>query len=109
MAQQAKAYETVNYIAKNGSLVFQLAYADGYIAASQIKVKNGRGVIQIFIPESGTTEQNGNFILRPRDIVDKREIVLFKISEESAAPKVIRGACRARGILLNLIFNRAGK
>ena len=109
MAQQAKAYETVKYIAKNGSLVFQLAYADGYIAASQIKVKNGRGVIQIFIPDSGTTEPNGNFILRPRDVADKREIVLFKISEETEAPKAIRGGYRASGTLLNLIFNRAGK
>jgi hypothetical protein len=106
-AQQAKAYETVHYRAKAGNLLFLLNYADAYIGASQIKLRESRRKIRIFLPESGRIEINGDlrFVLQPS--ANNTDIILTHLNEEETAPDLIRGSYRAKGHTVVLIFKRS--
>ena len=106
-AQQAKAYETVRYKAKAGNLIFLLDYADGYIGASRIRLKQNGQKTQIFLPESGTTESNGDFKFVPQRSADKTEITLTRLNDEETAPPVIRGTYRAKDHPVGLMFKRS--
>ncbi|MFD1256933.1 hypothetical protein ACFQ3S_09005 [Mucilaginibacter terrae] len=104
MAQQAKAYETVKYTARIKNRVFHLDYADGYIGASKIRLVSSRQKTQLFTPQSGTPEANGNFVFRLSSGADKREIILTGINEETEAPNTIRASYREKGRVLVLLF-----
>jgi len=106
-AQQAKAYETIKYTARSNNIFFRLDYADGYIGASKIKLQQAHQKAQVFTPETGTPETNGDFIMCPLSASDKREIVLQKTDEESVAPKVIHAIYKANGKNVRLIFTMA--
>jgi hypothetical protein len=106
-AQQAKAYETVHYRAKAGDLLFQLNYADGYIGASQIKLRENGRKTRIFLPESGAIESNGDFRFVPQQIAHNGDICLTRLNEEETAPDLIRGSYRAKGRTVVLIFKRS--
>jgi hypothetical protein len=104
IAQQAKAYETVNYTARINNSAFYLGYADGYIGASKIKLVSTHNKPKLFTPASGTPEANGDFVLTLNLGADKREIILTGINEDVEAPKTIRGTYRERGRVLALLF-----
>lgn len=105
-AQQAKAYETVKYMAKINNKVFRLDYADGYIGASKIRlISTGRKTL-LFTPASGTTEANGNFVLGLSSGANKQEIILIGINEEIEAPATIRAGYREKGRTVTLSFNK---
>ena len=106
IAQQAKAYETVKYTAKIKNGVFHLDYADGYVGASKIRLISNQKKAQLFTPQSGTPEADGNFVLRLRSGADKQEIILTGISEETEAPNTIRASYRVNGRVLALLFHK---
>jgi hypothetical protein len=106
MAQQAKAYETVEYTAKINNKVFRLDYADGYIGASNIRlISTGRKTL-LFTPTSGTAEANGNFVLGLSSGANNQEIILSGINEEIEPPGTIRARYREKGRTLMLSFNK---
>ncbi|MGY3213124.1 hypothetical protein [Mucilaginibacter sp. HD30] len=104
MAQQPKAYETVKYTAKLKNGVFHLAYTDGYIGASNIRLVSNRQKTQLFTAQNGTPEANGNFVLSLSSVADKREIILTGINEETEAPNTIRASYGEKGRVLALLF-----
>ncbi|RZL16449.1 MAG: hypothetical protein EOO89_11495 [Pedobacter sp.] len=104
MAQQAKAYETVKYIARSKSGVFHLDYADGYIGASTISLVSNQKKTQLFTPQNFTTEANGNLVLTSNLASNKQEIILIGIYEETEAPNTIRASYREKGRRLALLF-----
>ncbi|RYY38072.1 MAG: hypothetical protein EOP46_00260 [Sphingobacteriaceae bacterium] len=104
IAQQAKAYETVKYTARIKNGVFRLDYADGYIGASKIRLVSNQKKIQLFTPQNGTPEANGNLVLTSNLASNKREIVLIGINEETEAPNTIRANYREKGRELALLF-----
>jgi hypothetical protein len=104
MAQQAKAYETVKYTARIKNGVFHLDYADGYIGASRIRLVRTHQKTQTFTPETGTPENNGNFVLCLGSGADKLEIILTHINEETEAPNTIRASYREKGRVFALLF-----
>jgi hypothetical protein len=105
-AQQAKAYETVHYRAKAGDLLFLLSYTDGYISASRISLRlNGQKTL-LFLPESGTSESNGDFNFVSQPIAHNGDIRLMQLNEEETAPALIRSSYRAKGRTVVLIFKR---
>lgn len=104
MAQQAKAYETVKYTARIKNGVFHLDYADGYIGASKVRLVSNQKQTQLFSPQSGSTEGNGNFVLSSNLASNKREIILTGINEETEAPDIIRASYREKGRVLPLLF-----
>jgi hypothetical protein len=104
MAQQAKAYETVKYIARIKSGVFHLDYANGYIGASKIRLVRTRQKTRLFTPQSGTPDVNGNFVLSLSSGADKWEIILTGINEETEAPNTIRASYREKGRGHALLF-----
>ncbi|RYY35325.1 MAG: hypothetical protein EOP46_10400 [Sphingobacteriaceae bacterium] len=106
MAQQAKAYETVKYTARIKNGVFHLDYADGYIGASKIRLVSPRQKTQIFTPQSGTPEVNGNFVLSSSSAGNNRVIILTGINEETVAPNTIRASYREKGRQLVLLFHK---
>jgi hypothetical protein len=106
-AQQAKAYETVHYKAKAGNLLFLLNYADGYIGASQIKLRENGRKIRIFLPESGAIESNGDFRFVLQPSANKTDIILTRLNDEETAPDLIRGSYRANGHAVVLIFKKS--
>lgn len=106
MAQQAKAYETVKYTARSKNGVFHLDYADRYIGASKIRLVSTRQKTQLFTPQSGTPEANGNFVLNFSSGADKREIILTGINEETEAPNTILASYREKGRVLALLFHK---
>ncbi len=106
MAQHAKAYETVKYTAKIKNGVFHLDYADGYIGASKIRLVSTKQKEQLFTPQSGTPEANGDFVLNLSSGADKRNITLRRIDEEMEAPNTIRASYREKGRILSLLFTK---
>ena len=106
IAQQAKAYETVKYTARVKNDVFRLDYADGYIGASKIRLVSNQKKSQLFTPQNGTPESNGNFVLTSNLASNKREIILTGINEETEAPSTIRASYRENGRVLGLLFHK---
>lgn len=108
-AQQAKAYETIYYKARAGHLLFLLNYGDGYLAASQIRVRQSGQKALVFLPVSGAAESNGDFEFYPQQPGSKDSIILTHINEEETAPTFIRARYRAKGKLIPLLFKRSNK
>ena len=106
IVQQAKAYETVKYAAELKNGVFHLDYADGYIGASKIRLVSNRQKTQLFTPQNGTPEANGNFVFRFTSGAEKREIILTGISEETEAPNTIRASYREKSRVFTLLFHK---
>ena len=61
-AQQAKAYELVHYVAQSDGHNFLLAYADGYPAASSVKIKGCNLISDMLYPADGAAYDNGDLI-----------------------------------------------
>lgn len=96
-AQQAKAYETIHYIATLKNTHWKLEYADGYLAATKVKFKT-----QVFLPVSGTPENNGDLVLRSK--TDK--IILLNIKEEETPASTIYAKYEAKGQVVKLVFRQ---
>lgn len=108
-AQQAKAYEMVHYTAKAGNMLFKLDYADGYIGASRVTLQQPQHKTQVFFPENGVAEQNGDFLFGPQAISDQGKIKLTHINEEALAPATIRATFQLKNINFKLIFSKTNK
>ncbi|MHA4895726.1 hypothetical protein ACXZ1K_13315 [Pedobacter sp. PWIIR3] len=55
LSSAQKAYEMVSYSGKLNGIIIKLNLADGYIGASEIKIKDTKtGKPVVYIPESGT-------------------------------------------------------
>ena len=107
IAQQPKAYETLKYTARAQNMVFHLDYTDGYIAASKILMIQAHHKKQLFTPESGTHEDNGNFVLKYSAAAKKSEVILKQINEETEAPKTIHANYSANSRTISLVFYRS--
>ncbi|MCC8409130.1 hypothetical protein LJ707_09320 [Mucilaginibacter sp. UR6-1] len=107
--QQAKAFEKVMFTAKTGTgKLLRLAYADGYIGASEITLKVRQRPAQLFVPVSGVPEPNGDLLFRPRSGGPKTGIILHGISDENAAPEIIKGIYNDGKVRWTLTFQRSG-
>ncbi len=107
IAQQPKAYEIVKYTARAQNMVFHLDYADGYIAASKISMTQAHHKKQLFTPENGTPETDGNFGLKSSADANQNEVILKQINEETEAPKTIHANYRANGRTIPFVFYRS--
>ena len=102
-AQQPKAYQMVSFKNAAQKLRFELDYAEGYLAASQIKLAQPRAKTQIFNPVSGTPEENGELSFRANS---GATIKLLGIDQEATSPKSIKGTYRFKGKVLQILFYR---
>lgn len=106
IAQQPKAYETVEYTAIAQNMVFHLYYTSGYFPASKISMTRAHHKQQVFTPESATPEANGNFGLKSNATAKTSEVILKHINEETEAAKIIHAVYSANGRTMLLVFYR---
>lgn len=106
-AQQAKAYEIVHYTAKSGDRTFLLAYADGYIGASEIRLKQPKNRTVVLRPVSGVTETNGDFEFKAESAATQGQITLKHIDEMAVAPTIIEGVTSIKNHKIILYFRKA--
>jgi hypothetical protein len=103
-AQQAKAYENVTYTAKSGSAVFNLHYADGYLAASKIVLQKPKQKVQVFLPQSGVPEAHGDLIFQGQNKVDEARVILHRIGDAAEPSKSIGATYHLNGRAIGLQF-----
>lgn len=104
-AQQAKAYELVHYVAESNGHKYLLDYADGYPAASSIKIKRSNRITFTFQPVNGAADKNGDLLFTASKSKQAGQIVLHGIDENSTAPAMLKAtyALNARKLMLRFI------
>jgi hypothetical protein len=103
-AQQAKAYERVRFSAHLRGMVFHLNYADGYVGASTIKLKERKAVL-VFRPESGSPDNDRS--LRFAISGDPGRVILIKnVDETIEAPKKLSAIYQNNRQIQSLLFIR---
>lgn len=103
-AQQAKAYEMVHYVAESNGHTYLLAYADGYPAASSVKIKRSNLTTSTFQPVNGAADNNGDLLFTTSESKKAGQIVLHGIDENSAAPAMLKATYALNGRKLMLKF-----
>lgn len=105
-AQQAKAYEWMHYAAQADGHTFLLAYADGYPAASSIKIKRLSKITAILHPVGGVADENGDLVFTASQSKQAGQIALHGVDENSSAPAALRATYALKGRKLRLIFKK---
>lgn len=102
-AQQAKAYEMKKYTARLKWMVFTLNYADGYMGASTIKLREG-GTSSIFEPGSGALDNDGSLRFTAHNNT-KLFILLKNVDETTEAPPKLFAVYGSKGKIYQLLFS----
>ena len=103
-AQQAKAYEMVHYVAKSDGHTYLLDYADGYPAASNVKIKRLNRITSTFQPVNGAADDNGYLLFTASKSKQAGQIVLHGIEENSTSPAMLKATYALNGRKLTLKF-----
>ncbi|WP_157799144.1 hypothetical protein [Mucilaginibacter auburnensis] len=106
-AQQAKAYELLHYVSESDGQTFLLAYADGYPAASSIKIKRSFRITAIFQPVNGTADDDGDLIFTASKNKQGGQIILHGVDQNYTAPAVLKATYALKGWRLRLIFKKS--
>ncbi|UEG54133.1 hypothetical protein LLH06_04005 [Mucilaginibacter daejeonensis] len=103
-AQQAKAYDIIQYTAKAPGMTLRLSYADGYLAASKVTISQPKQTALVLMPQSGTPEANGDLIFEAQNKTGEPKVTLYHIDEAAEAPKSITGKYLLKGRTVSLLF-----
>ncbi len=90
-----KAYETINYSGKTQTFSLQLKYADGYLEASELTIKDLKSkknnIFSLCDNGSEALEQRKFCLLDKKGNIQPDRYVVLIILEEAHAPEKIRG------------------